>query len=142
MYRTSQNIRLINVFLESLLLESFPPLGITVHLPSLGCPPALCWSLDLLWGQLRFQSGPTPVCSCLRCPQLSALVRSLLRDLSVAFCVFRRRRVCLVDRVDLICSLCSWWEGLGSSSLVTLPLGFNCGFISTSACGPSPGVCS
>ena len=29
-----------------------------------------------------------------------------------------------------------------SSSLVTLPLGFNCGFISTSACGPSTGVCS
>ena len=27
------------------------------------------------------------------------------------------------------------WEGFGSSSLVTLPLGFNCAFISTSACG-------
>ena len=30
----------------------------------------------------------------------------------------------------------------GSSSLATLPLGFNCGFISTSACGSSTGVCS
>ena len=55
-YRTSQNIRIINVFLESLLSESFPLLGVTVHLTSLGCPPTLCWSLDLwtlLWGQLR-----------------------------------------------------------------------------------------
>ena len=47
-YRTSQNIRIINVFLESLLSESFPSLGVTVHLISLGCPPTLCWSLDLL----------------------------------------------------------------------------------------------
>ena len=44
--------------------------------------------------------------------------------------------------VDLICSLYSWWEGLGSSSLYTLPLGFNCDFISTSACGSSTSVCS
>ena len=29
-----------------------------------------------------------------------------------------------------------------SSSLATLPLGFNCSFISTSACEPSTGVCS
>ena len=53
-YRTSQNIRIVNVCLESLLSESFPSLGVTVPLTSLGCPPALCWSLDLLWGQLRF----------------------------------------------------------------------------------------
>ena len=37
-YRTSQKIRIINAFLESLLSE----LGITVHLTSLGCPPTLC----------------------------------------------------------------------------------------------------
>ena len=49
--------------------------------------------------------------------------------------IFHRHRVCLVDHVDLICSLYSWWEGFGSSSLVTLPLGFNWAFISTSACG-------
>ena len=30
----------------------------------------------------------------------------------------------------------------GSSSSATLPLGLNCGFIATSACGSSPGVCS
>ena len=52
-YRTSQIIIIRNVFLESLLWESFPLLGVTVHLTSLGCPPTLCWSLDLLWGQLR-----------------------------------------------------------------------------------------
>ena len=41
-YRTSQKIRIINVFFESLLSESFPVLGITVHLISLGCPLTLC----------------------------------------------------------------------------------------------------
>ena len=40
-YGTSQNIRIINVFLESLLSESFPLLGVTVHLTSLGYPPTL-----------------------------------------------------------------------------------------------------
>ena len=41
-YRTSQNIRIINVFLESLLSESSPSLGVIVHLTSLGYPPTLC----------------------------------------------------------------------------------------------------
>ena len=50
--------------------------------------------------------------------------------------------ICLADHVDLICSLYSWWEGFGSSSLATLPLGFNCGFISTSGYGLSTGVYS
>ena len=35
-YRTSQKIRIINVFLESLLSESFPLVEVTVHLTSLG----------------------------------------------------------------------------------------------------------
>ena len=39
---SSQSIRIINVFLESLLSESFPLLGVTVHLTSLGLPPTLC----------------------------------------------------------------------------------------------------
>jgi len=51
------------------------------------------------------------------------------------FRIFHRHRVCVADRVDLICSLYSYREVFGSSSLVTLPLGFNCGFISTSAHG-------
>ena len=54
--------------------------------------------------------------------------------------IFHRHRVCLVDCVDLIWSFYSWWEGFGSSSLATLPLGFNCGFISTSTWGLSTGV--
>ena len=52
-YRASQNMRIIHVFLQSLLSETFPSLEVTVHLTSLGCPPKLCWSLDLIWGQLR-----------------------------------------------------------------------------------------
>ena len=140
-YRASQNIRIRNIFLKPLLLEFFPLLGVTIHLIFLGCPPTLCWSLDLLWGQLRFQSGPTPVYSSLQCPQRSELVHFLLWELSLSFYIFHRHRVCLVDCVDLICSLYSWWEGFESSSCATLPLGFNCGFISTSACGSSTGVC-
>ena len=121
--------------------QSFPSLGVTVHLTSLGCPPKLCCSLDLLWGQHRFSSGPNFVCPCLQCPQPSELVSFLWWELSMPFCIFHRHRVCLVDRVDLVWSLYSWWAGLGSSSLATLPLGFKCGFISTSTCG-STGVCS
>ena len=106
-YRTSQNIRIINVFLESLPPECFHSLGVTVHLASLWCPPTLCWSLDLLWGQLRFWSGPTPLCSCLQCPQLSELGCFLLWEFSMAFYIFHRHRVCLIDHVDLIWSLYS-----------------------------------
>ena len=44
------------------------------------------------------------------------------------------------------CEMLGWmyslWESFGSSSLATLPLGFNCGFTSTSACGSSIGICS
>ena len=39
----------------------------------------------------------------------------------MSFYIFHRHRVCLLDRVDLICSLYSWWEGFGSYSLATLP---------------------
>ena len=35
-YITSQKIRIINVFLESLLSESFPSLRVTVYLTSVG----------------------------------------------------------------------------------------------------------
>ena len=41
-YRTSQNRRIINVFLESLLSEFFPFLGVIVHLSPLGHPPTMC----------------------------------------------------------------------------------------------------
>ena len=55
----------------------------------------------------------------------------------MAFYIFHRHRVWLVGCVDLICSLHSWWEDFGPSSLATLHLGFDCGFISNSACGSS-----
>ena len=70
------------------------------------------------------------------------LVHFLLWELSMSFYIFHRHRICLVDHVDLIWSLYSWWEGFGSSSLAALPLSFNCGFISTSVCGSSTGVSS
>ena len=82
------------------------------------------------------------MCSCLQWPQLSGLVRFLLWERSMAFHIVHRLRICLIDRADLICGLYSQWEGLGSSSLATQPLSFNCGFIPTSACGSSTGVCS
>ena len=44
----------------------------------------------------------------------------------MTFYIFHRNKVCLVNRVDLICSLFSWWESFGSSSLTTLPQGFDC----------------
>ena len=92
-------------------------------------------------GQLTFLSGPTPVCSCLQCSQLSERVHFLSWECSMTFYIFHRNRVCLVNCVDLICSLYSWWESFGSSSLTTLPQGFNCDFISIYACGSSTGVC-
>ena len=109
---------------------------------SLGCPPILGWSPDLLWGQLRLKYGLSPAYCCLQCPQLPELVCFLLWELSLSFYIFHRYRVCLVSHVDLTCSLYNWWEGFQSSSSATLPRGFNCGFISTSACGSSTGVCS
>ena len=48
-----------------------------------------------------------------------------------------RHRVCLVDlQFALLVGR------FGSSSLATLLLSFNCGFLSTSACGSSTGVCA
>ena len=78
-------------------------------------------------------------------PPMSTAVRTVHFHFwasSMTFYIFHRYRVCLVDCVNLICSLYSWWEGFESSSLATLPLGFNSGFISTSVCGSSTGVCS
>ena len=88
-YRTSQNIRIINVFLESLLSVSFPLLGVTASAGE--CPPTLCLSLYLLWGQLSFYSDLPPVCSCLQCSQLLEPVYFLLWELSMSFYIFHRR---------------------------------------------------
>ena len=67
-------------------------------------------------------------------------MRCLLSEFSLSFHVFHGHSVSLVDHVDLIWSLYSWWEGFGLSSLLTLPLDFSGGFISTSACDLSTGV--
>ena len=78
-------------------------------------------------------------------PPTSAAIRtsafSFVEALNALY-IFHRHRVCPVHRMDLICSVYGWWEGFGSSSLATLPLGFNCGFISSFACGSPTGVCS
>ena len=110
------------------------------HLPRM--PPNTVLISRPAGRQLRFSSGPTPMCSCLQCPQLTELVYFLLWELSMAFYIFHRHRVCLVGCVDLICNLYSRWEGFGSYFLVTLSLSFNCGFIPTSACGLSTRICS
>ena len=109
-------------------LPRMPSNTVLISGPAVGAAQILIWSYSCI--------------SCLQCPQLSELVRFLLWELSMAFYIVHRHRVCLVDHVDLICSLYSWWESFGSFSLATLSLGFNCGFISTSACGSSTGVCT
>ena len=70
--RTGQNIRIINVFLESLLSESFPSLGVTVHLTSLGClltllisGPAVGAAQILVWSY-----------SCVFLPPISTAIRT------------------------------------------------------------------
>jgi len=140
-YRTSQNIRIINIFLESLLSESFPQLGVTVHLASLGCRPTLLISGPAV----RAAQILSCSYSCVFSPPVSTAIRtsafSFVGALSDLLYIPQTQSL-PSDPVDLICCLYSWWEGFESSSLPTLPLGFNCGFISTSACGSSTGVCS
>ena len=67
----SQNMRIINIFPESLLSESFPSLRVTVHLTSLGC------SHPMTPGQcvLR-QAGPPPLNISRRMPSADARRRS------------------------------------------------------------------
>ena len=109
-------------------LLRMPSNTVLISGPVVGTAQILIWSYSSMF--------------CLQCPQLSELVRFLLWELSISVYIFYRHGVCLVDHVDLICSLYSWWEDFGSSSLATLPPGFNCGFIYTSACGSSSGFFS
>ena len=133
----------MNVFLESLLSvsESFPLLGVTVHSPPylrrmpsntvLTSEPAVGAAQILIWFY-----------SCVFLPLKSTAMRaSAFSFVGALNDLLYRHRVCLVDCVDLICSSYNGWEGFGSSSLATLPLGFNCGFISASACRSFTGVC-
>ena len=75
--------------------------------PVLGAAHILIWSYSYVF--LR------PMSAAIRASAFS------FWELSVIFYIFHRHTVCLVDCVDLICCLYKWWEGLGSSSLVTLP---------------------
>ena len=71
-YRKNQNIKRINVFLESLLSESFPLQGVTVHLTSLGCPPTLLISEPAVGAaQIIIWSY-----SCMFLPPMSTAIRT------------------------------------------------------------------
>ena len=88
---------------------SFLLLRVTVHFAPLGCIPTLLVSEPAL-GATR-----TLICSysCVFLPPMSLAIRtsafSFVGALNV-FYIFQRHGVCLVDHVDLICSLYSWWQ--------------------------------
>ena len=99
-YRTSQKIRIISVFLESLPSESFPSLGVSPpYLPMMPSNTVLISGPAVEAAQILIWSYS--VCSCLQCLQLSELVRFLLWALSMAFYIFHRHRVYLGDCVDI-----------------------------------------
>ena len=58
----------------------------------------------------------------------------------MSFYTFHRPRVCLVDLVDLICGLYSWWEGFQSSCHAAQE--FQLWFYYHTSRGSSTGVCS
>ena len=138
-YRVSQNI--INVFLESLLSESFPSLGLTVHLSSLG---ALQHRAGL-WVCCGAAQVLTWSCPSVLLPPVAPAVRT-----GVFLWWERPAPVRLPQTQRLPGGSCGFnlqliqpgGGRLGSSSSAPLPLGFSCGSISTSACGLSTGVCS
>ena len=87
-------------------------------------------------------SGPTPECSCLQCPQLPESGIFFCGDSHSPF-IHSIHTVCPPDCVGLICSLYSWWKGERFSILfLSHNAKFNCGFIPTSECESSTGVCS
>ena len=115
-------------------------------------PPAPLSFSRSLWPVLGTAQTLIWPCSCVFLPPVSIAARArlfffflrrfLLWEHSLSFYIYHRHRVYAVDRVDLVCSLYSWWKGFWSSSLAILPLELNCVFILTSACGSSMGICS
>ena len=106
-YRASQNIKIIHVFLESLIsvlslagshspphLPRMPSKTVLISGSDLGAAQSLIWSYSYVFLPRMFTA--------------SELVCFLLWELSMSFYIFSRHRVCLVDHVDLICSLYSW----------------------------------
>ena len=110
-------------------LSRMPYNTVQISGPVVGAAQILIWSYSSVF--------LSPMSTAIR-----TSVFSFVGVLTMTFYIVHRHKVCLVDHVDLICSFYSWWEGLGSSSLFTLPLCFNCGFIFISACESSTGVCS
>ena len=70
-YRTSQKIRIINVFLESLLSESFPSMGVTVHLPRMPSNTVLIFGPAVGAAQILIWSH-----SCVFLPPMSTAIRT------------------------------------------------------------------
>ena len=110
-YRISQNTGIINVLESFLSLQSLQSI---ISLTGSHCPPHLprMPSNTVLFcgpavGAAQILMSPNYVCPCLQCPQLPKLVCILLWELSMPFFMFHRY-ICLVDHVDLICTLYSW----------------------------------
>ena len=107
-YRTSQIIRIISVFLKSLLsgilslawshspphLPRMPSNTVLVSGPALGAAQTLIWSYSYVF-----------------LPPMSIAIRTdafcFVGALNGLIGIFHRHRVCLVDHVDLICNLYS-----------------------------------
>jgi len=68
--------------------------------PAVGAAQILIWSYSSVFVPPMSTAIRTSVCFC---------VCVCVWELSVTFYIFHRHRVCLVDPVDLICSLYSWW---------------------------------
>ena len=124
LYKTSQKIRIINVFLQSLLSESFPSQSHSPpHLPRRPSNTVLISGRVVGEAQILIWSYSSvflpPVSTAIRTSAFSFV--GALSDLLYVSQTQRLPSYC----VDVICSLYSWWEGFGSSSLATLPLGFN-----------------
>ena len=68
--------------------------------------------------------------SCVFLPPMYTALRASVFSFvgALSALLYIPQTVCLVDPVDLICSLYSWWGGFGSYSLATRPLFFNCNF--------------
>ena len=119
--------------------SAFHSLWVTAH----SCLPRMPSNTGLM-------SGPTVGIAQTNLPLFLPAISTATRT-SVFLCVcdsshcpfvYSIDTVFLIDHVALICTWYSWWKGFWSASSATLPLGFSCGCIPTSACGSSTGVCS
>ena len=75
-------------------LSRMPSNTVLISGPAVGAAQTLLWSYSCAFLPPR--------------STLSELVHFVLWELSLSFNIFHRYRICLIDRVDLICSLYSW----------------------------------